>query len=138
MRRLAVTLASAALVLSVGSANALSAGDKYRLVKSVYVYAVYEDVHDKRIAKDAARAYLHDQRYADRNFLAFQSEVPAGTMVTIKSAVARRWWTPWAADRYLVELTPDHAKGLEVELSLDRGMEGDLDGLNRSIFQRER
>jgi hypothetical protein len=46
------------------------------------------------------------------------------------------WHLPYRVTRYVVRLEPDPSQGLEVELTLDRGIEGSLDGLNAQLFER--
>ncbi len=40
------------------------------------------------------------------------------------------------ANQYFIQLDPDLSRGLDVELELNRGIEGSLDGLNPELFER--
>ena len=111
-------------------------GNRYKIITPVYLMGVYNSLNDRRISKDAARAYLHDQRYANRSFVAFQEKVPAGTIMTIMSPAPKVWHLFFFPERYFVKLKPDLSRGLDVILELNRGMEGALDGLNPEIFNR--
>lgn len=119
-------------------AEGLQLGSRYKIIRPVYLMAEYNDVNDKRISKEAARAFLHSERFATRHFTAFQCEVPAGTIMTIISSASKIWYLPFLSNRYLVRLDPDLSRGLDVELDLDRGLEGSLDGLNPKVFSREK
>jgi hypothetical protein len=69
--------------------------------------------------------------------VAFQYEVPAGTIMTIVGSAPKVWSLPFFADRYFVQLDPDLSRGLDVILELNRGIEGNLDGLNPELFGRQ-
>ncbi|BBJ23509.1 hypothetical protein W01_14360 [Candidatus Nitrotoga sp. AM1P] len=68
--------------------------------------------------------------------MAFQNEVPVGTIMTIIGPAPRVWHLPFFANRYFVRLDPDVSRGLDVVLELNRGIEGGLDGLNSELFSR--
>ena len=93
----------------------------------------YSSLNDRRISPDAAKAALHARRFYDTAWVAFQDDIPIGTVVTIVAPAPKRWG---AADNYLIRLHPDLSRGLQVELSLDRGLEGQLNGLNPEKFER--
>lgn len=111
-------------------------GSKYKIIGSVYIMGVYDDLNDRRVSKKTAKAFLHSERYAQKSFVAFQEKVPVGTILTIKEVKAKVWYIPFFPSRYLVHLEPDISQGLDVVLELSRGMEGDFDGLNSEIFER--
>ena len=112
-------------------------GDRYTLIRPIYLAGVYDSLNDRRVIRDTARAYLEPVRYYKTSWIAFQCEVPAGTTVTIVSSAPKIWHLPFQADRYFVRLEPDCSRGLDVVLELNRGIEGDVDGLNPEIFERE-
>lgn len=89
------------------------------------------------MSRQTAHAYLGAIKVATKSYTAFQTEVPSGTSVTIITKTSRPWYHIFAADTYLVKLDPDLSQGLDVELQLNRGLEGNLDGLNSEIFIRE-
>lgn len=102
----------------------------------MYLMATYNSLNDRRISRETARAYLHAARYYDKAWVAFQNEVPAGTVMTIVGPTSSVWHLPFFANRYVVRLEPDPSQGLDIVLELDRGIEGSLDGLNPEIFSR--
>lgn len=134
--RAAALLLGAILAVSASAADTPLAGSRYKITKPIFVMGVYEDLNDRQITKELARAYLDPIKLALRAYTAFHEEVPAGTMITILARIPKRWYAPWAADQYLVRLIPDLARGLDCVLSLNRGLDGDLDGLNSAIFER--
>jgi len=114
----------------------LQPGNRYKIVRPVYLMAVYDNINDKRLRKETARAYLHSKRYYKKAAVAFQCEVPVGTIMTIVGPAPKVWHLPFLADRYFVQLKPDFSRGLNVILELNRGIEGSLDGLNSELFRR--
>lgn len=76
------------------------------------------------------------QRHEPIPFVAFQTEVPIGTVMAIVGAAPKPWYLYFYADQYFIKLDPDLSQGLEIKIQLDRGMAGNLDGLNPEIFSR--
>jgi hypothetical protein len=111
-------------------------GNRYKIIRPIYLVAWYNSLGDKQITREAARAYLNAERYADRVWHAFRSEVPAGTVMTIIGPASKVWSLPFFANRYFARLDPDLSRGLDVVLELNRGIEGSLDGLNPELFSR--
>lgn len=109
-------------------------GGRYKIIRPVYLMAIYDSLDNKQLSATTARAYVHSTQYYEKSSVAFQCEVPAGTTMTIVSAAPKAWYLPFAAKRYFVRLDPDPSRGLDVILELNRGMEGSLDGLNPEIF----
>ncbi len=68
--------------------------------------------------------------------VAFQDEVSVGTIMTIIAPAPRIWHLFFLPDRYFIKLKPDLSRGLDIIIELNRGMEGDLNGLNAEIFNR--
>jgi hypothetical protein len=114
----------------------LQTGSRYKIIRPLYLMAVYNG-DNRQLSRDTARAYLHSQRYAEKRFVAFQCEVPAGTIMTIIGPAPKVWHIPFFADRYFVHLDPDLSRGLDVVLEINRGIEGNLDGLNPDLFSRQ-
>mgnify|MGYP001213636328 CR=1 FL=1 len=121
---------------SIKASDELQPGDQFKIIRSVYVMAVYDNVSNKQISRETARAYLYSQKLANRYFTAFQSEVPAGTIMTIIGPAPKVWRLPFLSDRYFVRLKPDVAQRLDVVLALNSEFKGDLDGLNPELFSR--
>ena len=112
-------------------------GNRYMVTKPVYLMAVYDSLNNRQVSRKTARAYLHSIRYYEKASVAFQCEVPVGTIMTIIGPVPKVWYLLFSADQYFVRLDPDLSRGLDVILQLDRGVEGSLDGLNPELFSRE-
>lgn len=110
--------------------------NKYKIIRPVYLMAVYNNKKEKQINKKTAQAYLHDERYADRTFVAFQCEVPAGAVMTIVGSAPKVWPLFFLPNRYFIQLDPDYSRGLDIIIELNRGIEGSLDGMNPEIFTR--
>lgn len=120
----------------ISCAEGLQAGKKYKIIKPVYLSAWYDSLNKKTLSKETARAYLHVTKNADRPYIAFQSEVPTGTVMTIIGPAPKRWYLFFYPDRFFIKLDPDLSQGLDVELELSTSFEGNLDGLNPEIFSR--
>ena len=117
-------------------ADQLQPGNRYKIVRSVYLLAEYNSANNKQLSRATARAYLTDEQIPPRYWMAFQFAVPVGTIMTIIGPAPKVWHLPFLANRYFVRLDPDLSRGLDVELALDRGFEGGPDGLNPEIFSR--
>ncbi len=104
-------------------------GNRYKIIRPVYLMAVYDSLNNRQVSKETARAYLHK-----KSSVAFQCEVPVGTIMTIIGQVPKVWYLLFSANQYFVRLDPDLSRGLDVILQLDRGVEGSLDGLNPELF----
>lgn len=111
--------------------------EQYKIIRPIYLMATYNDLNKKHISKETARAYLHSKRYYDKSEVAFQNEVPAGTIMTIIGPAPRVWHLPFLSERYFVQLEPDLSRGLDVVIELNRGIEGNLNGLNPNLFDRQ-
>ena len=116
--------------------DSLLPGNQYITIQPVYLMAVYDSLNNRKLSKETARAYLHSIEFYNKSEVAFQKKVPTGTTITIISSVPKIWYLPWSAERYFVALRPDMSGGLDVVLSLNRGIEGSLDGLNPELFSR--
>jgi len=109
--------------------------NRYKIVKTIYLMATYNSLNNRQLSRETACAYLHAEEYANKSEVAFQCGVPVGTIMTIIGPVPEIW-LPFVAKRYFVQLDPDLSRGLDVILALNRGIEGNLDGLNPELFGR--
>ena len=114
----------------------LQPGNLYKIIKPVYLIAAYNSLDNKQLSRETARAYLESMQIHKRSWMAFQHEVPAGTIMTIIGPAPKVWHLPFFANRYFVRLDPDLSRGHDVVLELNRGIEGSLDGLNPEFFSR--
>ncbi len=121
---------------SPGYAKELRVGQKYKIIKPIYLIADYNDRGDKSLSKNTAKAYLISFLTAKKSYTAFQTEVPTGTVMTIIGPAPKPWYLYFQGDPYFIKLDPDLSQGLDVKIQLDRGIEGSLDGLNPEIFSR--
>jgi hypothetical protein len=117
-------------------AEELQPGNRYKIVRSVYLAAEYYSLNNRQVSREMARAYLESKQYYKKSWVAFQCEVPVGTIMTIIGPAPKVWSLPFFASRYFVQLDPDLSRGLDVILELNRGIEGNLDGLNPELFSR--
>ena len=114
----------------------LQPGDQYEVIRPIYLQVVYHDLNERQVSRNTANAFLHAHSYYKTSWVAFESTVQTGSVMTITAKGPRVWHLPFRVQRYYVSLDPDLSGGLEVILDLDRGIEGDLDGLNESLFRR--
>jgi hypothetical protein len=125
------------ILIQLGCAHDdLQTGSRYVIVQPMYLMAVYDSLDQKEISKETARAYLHAVQYYDKSDVAFQREVPAGTIVTVLRPAPKVWALPFLANRYFVTLEPDVSRGLDIVIELDRGIKGEMNGLNPELFGR--
>lgn len=125
-----------ATICNASYAGELVAGKKYKIIKPTYLTGEYIDRGNKVLSKETAIAYLDSYKYAMKSYTAFKTEVPIGTVMTIIGPAPKKWYLLFQGDFYFIKLEPDLSQGLDIKLQLDRGMEGDLDGLNPAIFSR--
>lgn len=112
-------------------------GGRYKIIRPVYLVAGYYSLNNRQVSRETARAYLESVKIHKRSWMAFQCEVPVGTMMTIIGPAPKVWHLPFLANRYFVQLDPDLSRGLDIILELNRGIEGDLDGLNPKLFSSD-
>lgn len=117
-------------------AEELLPGNRYKIVRPVYLAAEYYSLNNRQVSRETARAYLESKQTYKKSWVAFQCEVPVGTIMTIIGPAPKVWHLPFFANRYFVRLDPDLSRGLDVVLELNRGIEGSLDGLNPELFSR--
>ena len=116
--------------------GSLDAGNRYRIVGPVYSSGVYRSLNNRQLNRQMAFGSLSAVRFSGPE-VAFQCEVPLGTIMTIVDSAPKVWHLPFLANRYFVRLDPDLSRALDVDLELNRGIEGSLDGLNPAIFRKE-
>jgi len=133
-------LACAILIMTSCSVNSsgkeLKLGAQYETIQPVYLKGVYNSLNDRTLSRETAHAYIKTVQQYNKAEVAFQVELPVGTIMTIASSAKSVLHIPFFVDQYVVTLTPDLSQGLDVILSLDRGLDGDLDGLNPEIFKK--
>ncbi len=118
------------------ASDKLKPGSRFKIMKKIYLKAVYDNPNNKQLNKDLASAYLLTKRHAMKSEVAFQCEILTGTTITILGPAPKKWYLFFYANRYFVQLEPDFSRGLNVILVLNRGLEGDLEGLNPELFRR--
>ncbi len=114
--------------------NTPKSGNRYKIIRPVYLRASYYDLDNRKISHETARAYLETERLAKTVYVAFICEVPTETVMTIIGPAPKVWHLPFLPERYFVRMDPDYSRGLELVLELARGFEGNLDGLNPDFF----
>lgn len=113
----------------------LQAGNRYKIIGPVYLSGIYRNLNNRQLDKQAAVATLTAVQFSGPE-VGFQCKVPVGTIVTIIGPAPKRFPLFFIANQYFIRLDPDLARGLDVELELNRGIEGSLDGLNPEFFSR--
>lgn len=114
------------------------AGNRYKIVGSVYLASIYLSLNNRQLTRQLAVGDLTAVRFSGPE-VAFQRIVLIGTIMTIIGPEPKRVPLPWFAKRYFVRLEPastDLPSELDISLELNRGIEGSLDGLNPELFSR--
>lgn len=114
----------------------LQPGASYKIVRPVYLMAVYESMDEKRAGKGAAVAYLQPEKYAKTRWVAFQCEVPAGTTMKIIGPAVPAKDLLRSYDAYYVHLAPDPSRKLDVIIQLFKGFADASGGLSAEFFER--
>jgi hypothetical protein len=109
--------------------------NRYKIVGPVYLSGIYLKLNNRQLNKQSAVGSLTAVQFSGPE-VAFQCKVPIGTIMTIIGPAPKRFPLFFIANRYFVKLDRDLSRGLEVELELNRGIEGSLDGLNPELFSR--
>jgi hypothetical protein len=115
----------------------LQPGNRYKIVGPVYYSGIYLNLNKRQLNKQMAVGDLTAVQFTGPE-VAFQSKVPVGTIMTIIGPAPKsfRLDIPFFPDRYYVRLDPDLSRGLDIELELNRGIEGSLDGLDPELFEK--
>lgn len=114
----------------------LQSGDQYKVIGSVYSIGVYRDLNNRQLTQELSWVSLTAIRISGPE-VAFLRVVPIGTIVTIIGFAPKRVPFPFFANRYFVKLEPsDLPNELEIILELNRGIEGNLDGVSSELFER--
>lgn len=110
-------------------------GSRYKIIGPVYFSGIYLNLNNRQLNKQLAFGDLSAVKFSGPE-VAFQEKVPVGTVMTIISPAKKGWRLFYFVDEYVIKLEPDISRELEVELALNRGIEGNLDGLNPELFSR--
>lgn len=118
-------------------ADELQPGNTYKIVGSVYLAGIYLDLDKRQLKRGLAVEDLTAVQFKGPE-VAFQYKVPVGTTMTIIGPAPKRVsWLPFLAKQYFVRLdSKDPPSELDVILELNRGIEGNMDGLNPELFSR--
>lgn len=122
--------------LSMAGDAKLQLGASYKIVRPVYLMAVYKSMDEKRSGKGAAVAYLQPERYAETRWTAFQCEIPAGTTMKIIGPAPPAKDFLRSYDAYYVQLAPDSSRKLDVIVQLFKGFADARGGLSAEFFER--
>jgi len=115
----------------------IQAGNRYKIIGPVYLSGIYRNLNNRQLNKQAAVGTLTAVQFSGPE-VGFQCKVPVGTIVTIIAPAPKRFPLFFLANQYFIRLDPDLSRGLDVELELNRGIEGSLYGLNPELFSRPR
>lgn len=110
-------------------------GNRYKIIGPAYLSGIYWNLNKRQLNREMAVGSLTAVRFSGPE-VAFQRQVPVGTIMTIIGPAPKVWYLPFLANQYFVRLDPDLSRGLDVILELNRGIEGSLDGLNPELFGR--
>lgn len=111
-------------------------GDRYIIVGNIYAIVVYRDLNDRRLNRQLSWVSLVPFRISGPE-VALTRTVPLGAVLTVLGPAPKRAPLPFLANRYFVRLeSVDLPAELDVILQLNRGIEGNLDGLNPALFAR--
>lgn len=111
-------------------------GNRYKIIGPMYMSGIYKNLNNRQLNRKLAFGALTAVRFSGPE-VAFQCEVPEGTIMTIIGPAPKVWHLPFLANRYFVRLAPDLSRGLDVVLELNAGIEGSLDGLNPKLFSQQ-
>lgn len=110
-------------------------GGRYKIIGPMYLSGIYLKLNNRQLNKLSAVGTLTAVKFSGPE-VGFQCKVPVGTIMTIIGPAPKRFPLFFIANQYFIKLDPDLSRGLDVELELNRGIEGSLDGLNPELFSR--
>jgi hypothetical protein len=96
---------------------------------------IYLKLNNRKLNKQAAVGSLTAVQFSGPE-VGFQCKVPIETIMTIIGPAPKVWHLLFLANQYFIRLDPDLSRGLDVELELNRGIEGSLNGLSPELFER--
>jgi hypothetical protein len=120
-----------ALTMSIAKAcEEVKVGDRYEVVGTLYAHGVYLDLNVRQLS-----IIILGPVRARGPEVAFEREIPKGTVITISGNSDRR--SPFGSNRYFVELSPTELPSdVNIVLELHRGNEGESTPLNPQIFRK--
>lgn len=118
------------------ASQGLQAGSRYKIIGPMYLSGIYNHLNNRQLNKGSAVGSLTAVQFSGPE-VGFQCKVPVGTIMTIIGPAPKRLPLFFYADRYFVRIEPDRSRGLDIVLELNRGVEGNLDGLNLELFERQ-
>jgi hypothetical protein len=113
----------------------LQTGSRYKIIGPMYLSGIYNQLNNRQITKETAQGSLTAVQFSGPE-VGFQCKVPVGTVMTIIGPAPKRFPLFFLADQYFVRIDPDLSRGLDVVLELNRGVDGNLDGLSPALFER--
>lgn len=133
--RFTLLVIGATFCWSANAGDGPQPGNRYKIIGPAYAIGVYRDLNNRQLNREQSWVSLSPVRVSGPE-IAFLQNVPLGTTMIIVDHAPKRTTLPFFASRYFARLDPDLSRGLDVVLELNRGIEGDLDGLNLEVFQR--
>jgi hypothetical protein len=118
------------------ASHVLQTGSRYKIIGPMYLSGIYNQLNNRQLNKQTAIGSLTAVQFSGPE-VGFQCKVPIGTIMTIIGPAPKRLPLFFYADRYFVRIDPDLSRGLDVVFELNRGIEGNLDGLNPELFERQ-
>jgi hypothetical protein len=113
----------------------LTPGTSYKVIRPIYLMAVYESMDAKSKGKGPAKAYLNPKQYAKTRWVAYECLVPVGTIMTViePAPPAKDLWRRY--DAYYVKLSPDLTRNLKVIVELYLEFADASGELNATFFE---
>jgi hypothetical protein len=127
MLRAAILIATLSCLPILSNAAPVAPGTSYKIIRPVYLSAVYESMTAKHAGAKPATAYLQAELYARTRWIAYRCAIPEGTIMTVIGPAPPAKDLAQRYDAYYVTLKPNASPQTTVVLQLFRGF-GDASG----------
>ena len=113
-----------------------SLSGRYKVLRPVYAVGVFNNAQYKASTPDAVTVYIKARRMYPKRDIAFQHEVPEGTIIQVKCRVRTPWFNPLIEPLYCVSIEEHNYADYQSFLQMIPSLRGEDGGLNPWLFEK--